>query len=271
LTITTPPPPPPTISAGGVEGAGLSQPPVAALSLAGIGTIFGTNFGGGATFQKVGAGDLQNGKVPTNFKNICVDAGGTRGFIFGVSDTQINFQTPAIPVTGTIAVRVITGCGTANEIASAAVNVAAQTASPEFFYFTHSADGKNPVAATDSVSFVGIAPADLFPGSGFGPATPKEYVTVYFTGGGATNPPVAPGDFPAAATQVAGELHVLLNAKEIPAANILYCGFTPQNPGLYQLNLLLPDDTPAGNLTLTISIGGFSSPAGAFLAVAAPK
>ena len=267
LTITAPPVPLPAIGDGGVEGAALSQPPVLALSTDGIASVFGTNFGVGATFQKVGPGDLVNGAVPTNFKNICVETGGIRAPVFGASDTQVNFQTAAIPTSGTIAVRVIAGCGTSKELPSNLVNIAAQPASPEFFYFAHNANGANPVAATDSLTFQGIAPADLFPGSGFAPAQPKEYVTVYFTGGGTTNPPVTPGAIPTGAASVAGDLHVFLNGRELPAANILYGGFTPQSPGLYQLNLLLPDDTPDGNLTLTITIAGVSSPAGAFLPV----
>jgi uncharacterized protein (TIGR03437 family) len=267
LTITPPPVPMPTIGDGGVEGAALSQPPVVALSVDGIASVFGSNFGAGGTFQKVGPGDLVNGAVPTNFKNICVETGGTRAPVFGASDTQVNFQTPAIPSGGTISVRVIAGCGTANELPSNTVSIAAQPASPEFFYFAHNTNGANPVAATDSLTFLGIAPADLFPGSGFVPAQPKEYVTVYFTGGGATNPQVAPGAFPTVSATVAGDSHVFLNGRELPAANILYCGFTPQSPGLYQLNLLLPDDTPDGNLSLTIRIAGVASPAGAFLAV----
>jgi len=36
---------------------------------------------------------------------------------------------------------------------------------------------------------------------------------------------------------------------------------------LYQLNLLLPDDTPDGELPLVLSISGVSSPSGGFLPV----
>jgi len=83
-------------------------------------------------FQKVSGDDLVNGKVPTTFKNICIETGGVRAPVFGVSDTQINFQTGPIPTSGAISVRVITGCGTAAETASATLSIAAQTATPEF-------------------------------------------------------------------------------------------------------------------------------------------
>jgi uncharacterized protein (TIGR03437 family) len=268
LTITAPPivTPVPAISENGVTGAALSTPPVLSLSTGGIATAFGKNFGGGAVFQKVSGDDLVNGKVPTNFKNICVETGGVRSPVFGVSDTQINFQTGAIAGSGTVGVRVITGCGTANEVASTTVSVAAQTATPEFFYFAQSADRRNPVAATDSLTNQGIAPSSLFPGSGFGPAKAKQYVTIYFTGGGLTSPPIAPGEIPTALAGVTGTLRVTLGGVEVPASNILYCGITPFSPGLYQLNLLLPDDTPEGDLPLVMTISGVLSPTG-YLAV----
>jgi uncharacterized protein (TIGR03437 family) len=44
-------------------------------------------------------------------------------------------------------------------------------------------------------------------------------------------------------------------------------GITPQSPGLYQLNIQLPQSTPAGDLSLVIEIGGVQSPAGAYLSV----
>jgi uncharacterized protein (TIGR03437 family) len=36
---------------------------------------------------------------------------------------------------------------------------------------------------------------------------------------------------------------------------------------LYQLNLILPDDTPAGELPVVLTISEVSSPAGAYLTV----
>ncbi len=50
----------------------------------------------------------------------------------------------------------------------------------------------------------------------------------------------------------------------------LYIGVTPGSPGLYQLNILLPANTPAGDLTLVMEIDGVQSPAGAYLTVGAP-
>jgi uncharacterized protein (TIGR03437 family) len=259
--------PQPQITSGGVEGAALSVPAVQALSAGGIASVFGTNFGANAVFQKVGPGDLVNGQVPVNFQGICVNVGGTNAPVFGASSTQVNFQVPALDSSGSATVQVIAGCGQANPLTSNAVTISTQAATPEFFYFVQNTSGVNPVAATDSLSGAGIAAASLFPGSGFAPAYPNEYVTVYATGFGATNPAVAPGAFPAQLGPLTGQVTVLLGSVALPSANVLYVGVTPGSPGLYQLNLLIPASTPNGDLPLVIQIGSQKSPAGPYLTV----
>ena len=267
LTITAPTAPLPQLSEAAVVGAGLSVPSVRALSTGGIMSAFGQNFGVGAAFRKVGAADLVNGKVPTNFAGICVDIAGSRAPVFGASDTQINFQVPA-GLSGTVPVKVLTGCGTATEKATNSISVAVQAAAPEFFYFAFATDGKNPVAATDTITGALLASPSLFPASGIRAAKPGSFVTVYATGFGDTDPSFTPGDFPAGIGRAKGTIRVLLNGTPLPAANILYAGVTPNSPGLYQLNIQLPANAATGDLSLVIEIGGIQSPAGAFLTVA---
>jgi uncharacterized protein (TIGR03437 family) len=269
LTVTQPviTVPQPQITSGGVEGAALSVPAVQALSTGGIASVFGMNFGGGTAFQKVGSSDLVNGQVPVNFQGVCVNVGGTSAPVFGASDMQVNFQVPAVTSTGGGAVQVIAGCGTANPLTSNAVAIPIVAATPEFFYFVQNENGVNPVAATDAITGVGIVAANVFPGSGFAPAHPDEYVVVYGTGFGATNPAVAPGVFPTQLAQVSATVTVLLGGVVMPAENVLYAGVTPGSPGLYQLNLLIPANTPNGDLPLIVQIGSQQSPASAYLTV----
>jgi uncharacterized protein (TIGR03437 family) len=266
LTVTQPivTVPMPTIT--NVEGAALSVPAVQALSTGGIASAFGTNLGAAAAYVKVGSGDLVNGQVPVNFQGICVNVGGVSAPVFGASATQVNFQVPVVAAS-TANVQVITGCGTSGQLTSNSVSIPVQASAPEFFYFVQNQNGINPVAATDAISGAGIAAANLFPGSGFAPAYPNEYVTIYATGFGATNPAVAPGAFPTQLAGAAGAVTVMLGGVAIPQANVLYAGVTPGSPGLYQLNLLIPAGTPNGNLPIVIQIGSQQSPAGAYLTV----
>ncbi len=268
LTITTPPPttPVPTINPNGVQGSGFSTPPILALSTGGIATVKGVNFGAGATFTNIGTGDLVNGQVPVNYHSTCVTVGGVRAPIAGASDTQINFITPT--VTGSnAAVIVIAGCDTAASVSSGAVTIPIQTETPEFFYFANNSNGQNPVAAADSLTGAYLVASSLYPTAGFIPAKPGELVTVYATGFGPTNPVVPPGVFFNDLAQATGAATVTLNGNPLPAANVTYVGLTPGSPGLYQLNITLPPDTPNGDLSLVITINGVSSSPGAYLTV----
>ncbi len=269
LTVTAAQPttPVPTINTNGVQGSGFSTPPVMALSTGGIATVKGANFGGSAAFTNIGAADLVNSQVPVNYHAICVTVGGTRAPITGASSAQVNFITPVVTGT-TAAVVVIAGCDTATPLQSAPVNIPIQTATPEFFYFANNPNGQNPVAAADSITGAYLVSSTLYPGAGFIPAKPGELVTVYGTGFGPTNPPVAPGVFfEQQASVPPGTATVTLNGNTLPAANVTYVGLTPGSPGLYQLNITLPPDTPNGDLPLVIAIGGLSSSPGAYLTV----
>ncbi len=190
--------------------------------------------------------------------------------ITGASNTQVNFVVPATSGSS-VSVQVVTNCGASNQVASVGVEAPTAAAAPEFFYFAANANGHNPVAATDAISNVGIAASTLFPGSGFAPAQPGEYITVYGTGFGATNPAAAPGVFVPGTAQVTGAVQVLLSGQALPAADILYVGITPSIPGLYQLDFQVPPGTPSGDLSLVLEIGGIQSPAGAYITVQSPQ
>lgn len=267
MTIAAAAEPQPQLDDAQVVGAALSVPSVRAMSMGGIMSAFGKNFGVGAAFKKVGTGDLVNGNVPTQFSGICVDISGTRALVFGASDTQVNFQVPSLPV-GNAQVKVITGCGTASEKSTNAITVPVQAAAPEFFYFVTSTTGKNPVAAIDSSTGAYLVSPSFFPGApGLAAAKPGQTITVFGTGFGDTDPSVTPGTFFAGAANAKGTVRVLLNGQALPATNVLYSGITPASPGLYQLNIKLPDTTPDGDLPLIIEIGGVQSSVNAFLAV----
>ncbi len=138
----------PSIATGGITSAGLSNPQVKVLSPNAIVTIFGSNFAPAGTAQQAG---LVNGQLPTSLSGVCVEFGTVAAPIFAVYPTQINVQVPAV-VPGNVPVQVITDCNTAQAVASPPVSVAAQATAPEFFYFTTSASGANPIAAVNAVT-----------------------------------------------------------------------------------------------------------------------
>jgi uncharacterized protein (TIGR03437 family) len=255
-----------SLDEGGVVGSGLSFPSVRAGSAGGIMSAFGKKLGPGAAFIAVTGADLVNGAVPTKFAGLCVDVSGTKAPILGASDTLVNFIFPSVPLANA-AVSILTDCGTANEKATNAITIPVQTAAPEFFPLTYSLDGHNPIATRDAITNGLIGPANLFPGSGIRPAKPNDILTLYGTGFGNTNPTFAPGSSATGAAPVTGVVRVLFNGEPLPADQVLYAGATPFSPGLFQLNLKVPNGIPAGDYTVVLEIDGIKSPPFSYLAV----
>jgi uncharacterized protein (TIGR03437 family) len=259
----------PLISSGGVVSAGLSLPAVTAVSPNAIVSIFGQNFAPAGTSSQVGTGDLVNGKIPTTFAGVCVNFGSVPAPILAVFPAQLNVIVPQIPP-GSTSIQVINKCGTAAQETSASVTATAQAAAPEFFYFTHNADGTAPIAALDAVTGAYIGKSGLLAGVTFTPATPGEYLTLFATGFGATNPAINPGDLPPGAAAVTAPVTVTIGTTTLDPSAILYAGAT-SFAGLYQLNVQVPSGIASGNQPVVINIGGVPSPASGYITVQAAQ
>ncbi len=254
------------ITAGGVVSAGLSSPQVKAISPNAIMSVFGEGFASEGTVRILSADDLEGGKVPASLAGVCVEVGRERAPIFVVTPTQINFQAPRLQ--GIAAdVHVVTGCGTGNERRSNAERVVIRSVAPEFFYFLHAHDGKNPIAAVNAITGAYIGAPGLLPGANFTPAKPGDVLTLFLTGLGVTNPAFGPGELPDQIAAVAAVTEVTLGGVPLPAEDLLYAGVTPGYAGLYQLNLRVPEGTPDGDLPLVILVRGVASPGGAYITV----
>jgi uncharacterized protein (TIGR03437 family) len=252
----------PSISPGGITSAGLSNPPVNVLSPNAIVSIFGTNFAPAGTAQQAG---LVNGQLPTNVAGVCVEFATVRAPIFDVYPSQLNVQVPAV-TPGNVPVQVITGCDTAQAVASPPISIAAQATAPEFFYFTTSASGVNPIAAINAVTGGYIGAPGLISGATFTPASVGDYLTLFATGFGATNPSFAPGVLPTGTPSVTAPVSITFGGVTLAQSDILYVGLS-QFAGLYQVDLQVPAGVADGNQPLVITVGGVASPANAFITV----
>ncbi len=255
-------PPVPVVSAGGVVSGGLSVPAVKILASNAIATVFGQSFAPAGTLLGVAGADLVNGRLPTKLDGVCVYVNNVAAPLFFLSATQINFQVPQVSAGGNVGVQVAASCGTASEVRSGTESVSTSSAAAEFFYFLHSPDGKNPIAALNAANGSYIGMPGLLPGATFIPASPGDILTLFFTGGGNTNPQFAAGELPGGAGDVTGSLGVMLAGAPVSSADILYAGVSPGFAGLYQLNLRIPMGTPSGNQSVILTISGQGSPAG---------
>jgi uncharacterized protein (TIGR03437 family) len=257
----------PVVASGGVVGAGLSNPAVKALSPNGLATVFGTGFAPAGTLSILSGSNLVDGKISTEMDGVCVLVGSTRSPILALTPTQVNFQAPQTIQPGNVSVSVVTACGTSSQVQSVAQTVAVQNASPEFFYFVQNSNGQDPIAAQNAVTYVDVGAPGTIPGATFVPAKPGDYLTLYATGLGPTNPAFAAGVLPTTAGQITSSIQVTVGGILLPAAAVQYAGVTPGDAGLYQVNIQLPASTPNGNLPVVMTVNGTSSPSGAYIAV----
>jgi uncharacterized protein (TIGR03437 family) len=213
-------------------------------------SIFGSNFSPPGAQLLSGAVNIHSGLLPTVVGGICVSFGGVSASIVNVAPNQLTVLVPALP-SWPMTVQVTANCGSSHAVNGNKSGVAVNVASPEFF---SDATGGNAISAT------GVN----------GPIVAGGIVEAYGTGWGATNPAVGPGAVPGVAAQLATLPSLTLGGEAIPVANILYAGLSPCCAGIYQVDFVIPNDIPSGNLPLVITVYGISSPGDAYLAVGAP-
>jgi uncharacterized protein (TIGR03437 family) len=183
--------------------------------------------------------------------------GGTQVF-FGASPapilyaslTQINAVVPwAVAGQSQVTVVVESAGG------STSLNVAVANAAPGVFTFNATGAGQ-AIALNQDTSTNGPT----------NPAAAGSYVSVYFTGGGVTDPPGLTGSV---SDLVVASLALTATATVggVPAT-VTYAGTAPGFVGgVNQMNILLSPNTPSGDQPLVITMGGQSSSATATISV----
>jgi uncharacterized protein (TIGR03437 family) len=176
--------------------------------------------------------------LPTNLGNVTVTLAGRTVPLTYVGPTQINFQVPYETQAGSSSVSV-----TANGFASQSVPVTVAATAPGIFVY-----GSNwAVAQNEDYSVNGPS----------NPAKAGNYMTLYWTGGGAVNPAVPTG---AAAPNLplSGTIaDVTATINGVPAS-VAFAGLTPGSVGLLQVNLEVPS-MPGGNYPIQLTVGGVKS------------
>lgn len=224
---------PPEIATRGVVNAGSLTPELAPGTLV---SIFGRNL---AVEER--AADAW--PLPTELGGVSVKLNGEAVPLLFVSPHQINAQLP-YEWEGSLLLQL------SRSDASAEVPVRLSRAAP---------------AVLSLVRDRGVAPAIFHHASATllspdEPAEPGEVVVIYAVGLGPVAAPIRAGQ-PA-------PVGVLLSTREPVEVRVadrsvspLYAGLAPGFAGLYQVNVRLPFDLPAGVHLLSLSVGGAASPA----------
>jgi uncharacterized protein (TIGR03437 family) len=176
---------------------------------------------------------------PTAFGGTSVSINGQNIPLFYVSPTQINGQLPFEIPTGGATLKV-----TANGVTSSAASIAVAAAAPGIFLVdTNRAAATNPDGSVNTHA---------------NPAAAGDIVTVYFTGIGPLDQPVATGEpAPLGGPLSRATLPVTVTIGG-QSADVLYAGLTPGSIGLAQANVVVPN-VPGGDYPIVIMVGGAAS------------
>jgi uncharacterized protein (TIGR03437 family) len=183
--------------------------------------------------------------VPDTLAGVTVLIGSAPAGVFYLSANQINLLIPNSIGPGSYTIRVVR-----DGVSSPAVPIVIQEvapglfAAPPGFVVAQHADG---TAVTDT-----------------SPAVPGEVVVFYATGLGRTQPDPSDRSVAPAAAPIAdlADFQVLLDGVPIDPSMVEYAGAAPLNAGLYQVNVLLPDNLSATNPEVRLSVTGVMSPPG---------
>jgi len=237
------------ITPDGVVNAASYQPPIAPGSFL---SIYGENF---TDVTASWGSAIPDGKtLPTALGGVRVRINGKDCFIYYVQPTQINVLTPPDTATGPVDVDVTTDHGTATATATMA------PVSPAWFTYTLQ-DALYPVALFAN-EYIYVAVEGALPGATSRPAKPGDYIQLYATGLGATNPPYPVGQVLTSVYPIADLSRVRVSVGGLPVP-VLFAGIT--YPGLFQINIQVPDGTPDGDLPVVLQIDGQSTQKNAVL------
>ena len=246
LTVSAAPPPPVTVS-GVANAASWTGGAIAPGELVVIGgAMLGPSTG------VSGSVDPSTGKMVSQLAGTTVLFDGIAAPLLYVSATQVNAIVPYETAGCTQTVLQVRYQG----VLSSGTALPCASAAPGIFTFNASGTGQAAAANQDG-TFNGPS----------APAAKGSYVTVYFTGGGQTNPAGVTGSI------TGSTLKWLTQGASVSvggvAATVAFDGAAPTFvDGVLQLNIQPSGSTPSGNaLPVVIKVGSVSSPGTATLAV----
>ncbi len=231
--------------------------------------IKGLGFQEASRYRTVGLGDISNNAFPTVLSCVSVQVTGP-GVpqpvllpISYVQTDQINAQMPTFTGTGPVLLTVIINPSKPNQLQSDVATLhGLQAFAPAFFLFGTSTNIAALVAGTGNI----IADQSVVPGATS--AQPGQVISLFGTGFGDTSPSVPAGQLDGGIANLTSPVTVMIGNVTLSSSDVLYAGLAPGSiSGLYQFNVRVPASTPAGEIPVTITIGGFQTQAGATIPV----
>lgn len=216
-----------------------------------------------ATTRSWAATDFSGSTMPTILSGVSVNVNGSAVPVSYISPTQINFLMPPNIQAGTVTIQTAN-----NGLNSSSATATVAAVAPAFFILGSDSTTGNGYIAAEHANGSIAAPASLISGVTSTPYNAGETMVLYGTGFGATTtaPPV--GQLLTAAIPLATLPTVTVGGQP---ATVSFAGLV--GPGLYQLNVVLPSGTSAGQtgsvaeVPVVATAGGVQTQAKAVVAV----
>lgn len=193
--------------------------------------------------------DLNGVNVPTSLDGTSVTIGGQAAFMDFISAGQVNVQVPSTVTAGSQPLVVKTPYGS-----SAAYTVTVNATQPGVLApASFVVGGKQYVAALLSDGATFVAPPGAIAGVTSRQAKPGEIITIYGVGFGMVTPNIPAGQIVQQSNTVASPVQFLFGGT---AATSAYSGLAPQQVGLYQFNVVVPNVANSDLVPLTFTLGG---------------
>ena len=191
------------------------------------------------------------GEMPTELGGVSVTINGKPAFVYYASPTQVNVLAPLDNTLGGVDIVVTSGGRSSTPFRANKTAVA-----PSFPLV-----GANYIVATHA-NYSLVGPTSMSsPGYAFTPAKPGETILMFAFGFGLPTTTLVNG-----ASSQSGPLPALPSVTFGGSpATVQYAGVI--SPGLYQLNVVVPDGAANGDNTVTVTYGGATAPPGLKIAV----
>jgi uncharacterized protein (TIGR03437 family) len=214
-------------------------------------TIFGQRLSGS---ERIWAGsDFNGNRMPTVLDDVSVTVNGRPTYAYYVNPGQLNVLTPPDLAEGPAVIEVNRGVLKSQSVTAQVARVA-----PGLFMFEP--ESSKYVAATRTDGSL-VGKASLYPGSTT-PAKAGDVITLWGTGFGRTDPATPIGEVPSAPLRLVATPVVTIAGA---TAEVLFAGLT--TPGLYQLNVRVPQGVPEGDVLVRVQMEGASTQDAAFLTI----
>jgi len=206
------------------------------------------------------AADFSGANAPVSLDHVSVTIAGQNAFVYAISPNQVNVQVPSNVGPGPQPVTVTTPGGTSNSL-----SVTINSTQPGLYAPAALLAGGNQYSAEfNDATETFVMPAGAVSGLSSRAAHAGDVIVLWGTGFGAVSPNIYAG-------QVVQEFNSLMTPVQFSVGGVpattLYAGLAPDEIGLYQFNLVVPNVAPGSAVPVTFNQGGTAGAQTLYIAV----